>query len=90
MRSFIFSKFAINSDMNFTVSEKYSPSPAAASLVVVVLEEVFLVCRRWPYLVAVPVIRLYNAFLKARWIILSNSRRSDEQGRYLQIRFLFT
>lgn len=50
--------------VNFTASEKYFPSPAAAFSVVAVLDEVFLVFQRWPYLVAVPVIHLYNVFFK--------------------------
>lgn len=58
--------------INFTASERYSQNLAAAFLEVVVPDEVFLVFRRWPYLVAVPVIHLYNVFLKIRWIILSN------------------
>lgn len=58
--------------INFIASEKYSLSPAAAFLEVAVPDEVFLVFQRWPYLVAVPVIHLYNAFLKIRWIILNN------------------
>lgn len=73
---------AINIDVNFTVSGRYSPNLVAVFLVVVAPDEVFLVSRRWLYPVAVPVIRLYNAFLKARWIILSNSRRSDDIYKY--------
>lgn len=55
--------------INFIASEKYSPNPAAAFSEVVVPDEVFLVFQRWLYLVAVPVIRLYNAFLKMRWVM---------------------
>lgn len=58
--------------VNFTASEKYSRNLAAAFSEVVVPDEVFLVFQRWPYLVAVPVIHLYNVFLKIHWIILNN------------------
>lgn len=65
-------------------SEKYSPNPVAAFSEVAVPDEVFLVFQRWPYLEAVPVIRLYNAFLKMRWIILNNCQ--EWQPRMIRTR----